>query len=557
MSTMKKVPEADVMTDNKSGVAPESKIEKTRSKSGHERRVNTAVYVVLIVMSVVWLTPFVFLVCQSFRSFLNEGGGMVPYVIPQKGFSLDNYKALFIKGFTAKKYLVNDLTLQEFFDTLDGDETLARDNAEAAALLRSAAEGRDPAKDTISSVMSAVQKDESVGQDKRDAASAFMRTVFSAARNQRFENDFRQDFNGRFIPWWTKTFVIGACFSLAVVALCILLKRLNENSDQLYRFRLLIMLGILIAAYLCYVLTIKQQMGYAPAAAGDYVQLGIIFLLFALFSLLAVNSFLKREGKLLQQIPGYPPETAWDKIKKAPVLFLEFLAMFVVMTCALIPTENSDYVGWYGNTLTIALFTAVIQTVIVLSVSYALSRLRFKGRKLIMNVVLVLGLFPGFLSMITLYFLLKSLGMTGPGAVPGLILIYCASSGMGYYISKGFFDTIPKSLDESARIDGATRFQVFLKIIMPLAKPIVIYTVLMAFMGPWGDYVFASYVAFGNVPTYNVAVGLYQWVNVADYQGYFTLFCAGGVLVAVPITALFLALQKYYVEGVTGGAVKG
>ena len=128
---------------------------------------------------------------------------------------------------------------------------------------------------------------------------------------------------------------------------------------------------------------------------------------------------------------------------------------------------------------------------------------------------------------------------------------------MGYYISKGFFDTIPKSLDESARIDGATRFQVFLKIIMPLTKPIVIYTILMAFMAPWGDYVFASYVAFGSEPNYNVAVGLYRWVNVADYQGYFTRFCAGGVLVAVPITILFMCLQKYYVEGVTGGAVKG
>jgi len=169
----------------------------------------------------------------------------------------------------------------------------------------------------------------------------------------------------------------------------------------------------------------------------------------------------------------------------------------------------------------------------------------------------VLGLFPGFLTMITLYFLLKQLGLTQTGAIPGLILIYVASSGMGYYISKGFFDTIPKSLDESARIDGATRLQVFYKIIMPLAKPIVIYTVLMAFMAPWGDYVFASYVAFGSEPNFNVAVGLYRWVNVNDYQGYFTRFCAGGVLVAVPITALFMALQKYYVEGVTGGAVKG
>lgn len=219
--------------------------------------------------------------------------------------------------------------------------------------------------------------------------------------------------------------------------------------------------------------------------------------------------------------------------------------------------EESGFLRWLANTLTIALFCAAIQTFMVLSVAYTLSRLRFRGRKLLMNVVLVLGMFPGFLTMIVLYYLLKLLGLTQSGAVPGLILIYTASSGMGYYIAKGFFDTIPRTLDEAARIDGATRFQVFLKIIMPMAKPIVIYTVLMAFMAPWGDYVFASYVAFGDPSGYNVAVGLYRWVNTTDYQGYFTRFCAGGVVVAVPITLLFMALQKYYVEGITGGAVKG
>lgn len=219
--------------------------------------------------------------------------------------------------------------------------------------------------------------------------------------------------------------------------------------------------------------------------------------------------------------------------------------------------EESGFLRWYMNTLTIALFCALFQTLMVLSVAYAFSRLRFRGRRLMMNFALVLGMFPGFLTMIVLYYLLKLLGLTQSGAVPGLILIYTASSGLGYYIAKGFFDTIPRALDESARIDGANRFQVFWRIIMPLAKPIVIYTVLMAFMAPWGDYVFASYVAFGDPQGYNVAVGLYRWVNTTDYQGYFTRFCAGGVLVALPVTALFMALQRYYVEGVTGGAVKG
>ena len=218
---------------------------------------------------------------------------------------------------------------------------------------------------------------------------------------------------------------------------------------------------------------------------------------------------------------------------------------------------ETDFVHWYTNTLTIALFVAVIQTVIVLCMSYTLSRIRFKGRRFLMNLMLVLGMFPGFLTMIVLYKVLSGMNLTGENAVPGLILIYVASSGMGYYVSKGFFDTIPKSLDEAARVDGATRLQVMYKIIMPMAKPIVIYTVLTAFMAPWGDFIFAKYITHGSSAGMNVAVGLQSWLTKTSIGTHYTLFCAGGVLVAVPVTILFMLLQKYYVEGVTGGAVKG
>ena len=218
---------------------------------------------------------------------------------------------------------------------------------------------------------------------------------------------------------------------------------------------------------------------------------------------------------------------------------------------------SSDFTRWYTNTFIISVFTALFQTVIVLCMSYTLSRFRFKMRKPLMRFMLILGFFPGMLTMIILYRVLKDLGLTQANAVPGLILVYIASSGMGYYVSKGFFDTIPKSLDEAARVDGATRFQVFLKIIMPLTKPIVIYTVLTAFMGPWGDYVFARYISFGASAGMNVAVGLYNWLTPDQINNNYTMFCAGGVLVAIPVTLLFLFLQKYYVEGVTGGAVKG
>ena len=218
---------------------------------------------------------------------------------------------------------------------------------------------------------------------------------------------------------------------------------------------------------------------------------------------------------------------------------------------------STKFPKWYTNTFLIALCTAAGQTIITLCMSYTLSRFRFKLRKPLMRFMLILGMFPGMLGMIILYNVLKDLGMTEASAVPGLILVNIASSGMGYYVSKGFFDTISKSLDEAARIDGATRLQILTKIILPLSKPIVIYTILTAFMGPWGDFVFARYISMNNVDGMNVAVGLYSWLNVDQINANYTMFCAGGVLVALPVTLLFMFLQKYYVEGVTGGAVKG
>lgn len=220
--------------------------------------------------------------------------------------------------------------------------------------------------------------------------------------------------------------------------------------------------------------------------------------------------------------------------------------------------NNTNFRVWFKNTLIIGVIAALVQTIITLSMSYTLSRMRFKGRKLLMNGMLILGMFPGFISMIILFKVLSGLGMTGENSVPGLILVYCASSGMNYYVSKGFFDTLPRSLDEAARVDGATRLQVFYKVIMPLAKPIVIYTLLTAFMAPWADFMFAKYIAHNANLGMNVAVGL-QWLidTPGGLSANYTMFCAGGVIVALPVTILFMLLQKYYVEGVTGGAVKG
>ena len=220
---------------------------------------------------------------------------------------------------------------------------------------------------------------------------------------------------------------------------------------------------------------------------------------------------------------------------------------------------ESDFPKWFLNTLLMGVVVSVLQTGFILSMSYTLSRLRFKGRKTLMNFMLILGMFPGFLTMILIYKVFADLGLTENMAPVGLIIVYCASSGMGYYVSKGFFDTISKSLDEAARVDGATRWQVFYKVIMPLSKPIIIYTILMGFMAPWGDYMLARFLINNNNDGTNVAVGMYKWIKGSGdslYQNY-TMFCAAGVVVSVPVTIVFMSLQKYYVEGVTGGAVKG
>ena len=219
--------------------------------------------------------------------------------------------------------------------------------------------------------------------------------------------------------------------------------------------------------------------------------------------------------------------------------------------------KETDFLLWFRNTAIMGIATAVLQTIFVLAMSYTLSRLRFKGRKALMNFMLILGMFPGFLTMILIYKVFSDFGLTMQMAPVGLIIVYCASSAMGYYVSKGFFDTIPKSLDEAARVDGATRWQVFYKVIMPLSKPIIIYTVLMGFMAPWGDFMMASYIVHENSAGMSVAVGMYEWLSRTNMNTHYTMFCAAGVIVAVPVTTVFLLLQKYYVEGVTGGAVKG
>ena len=235
--------------------------------------------------------------------------------------------------------------------------------------------------------------------------------------------------------------------------------------------------------------------------------------------------------------------------------FDNYIALFTEVDNGLYKYQTNDFFTWYLNTLMISLVTAVISTILTLMTAYTLSRLRFKGRKGLMRFMLILGMFPGFLTMIAIYNLMKMIGLQS--SLFGLILIYISGSAMGYYISKGFFDTISKSLDEAARIDGASNNVIFWKIILPLSKPIVVYTVLTAFLGPWGDFMMSNYLLGNDKTKYTVSMGMQRWIDASNQSEYFTRFCAAGVVVSIPIVILFFWLQRYYVEGVTGGAVKG
>ena len=220
-------------------------------------------------------------------------------------------------------------------------------------------------------------------------------------------------------------------------------------------------------------------------------------------------------------------------------------------------TNIINFPQMFLNTLIIAVFCCIISTFFVLCVSYVMSRMRFRMRRPFMNIALILGMFPGFMSMIATYYILKSIGLTQGSMIRiALIMVYSGGSGLGFYIAKGFFDTIPKSVDEAAYIDGATRWQVFTRITIPLSKPIIVYTVLISFLGPWLDFIFCKVICGTDQRFYTVSVGLWNMLEKEYVYNWFNCFAAGAVVVSVPIAILFLVMQKFYQEGVSG-AVKG
>lgn len=211
----------------------------------------------------------------------------------------------------------------------------------------------------------------------------------------------------------------------------------------------------------------------------------------------------------------------------------------------------------FCNTFIIACFSCIISTLFVLSIAYCMSRLRFRMRKPFMNVAMILGLFPGFMSMIAVYYILKAVGLSEGAMIRvALVIVYSAGSGVTFYVAKGFFDTIPKALDEAAILDGCTKFGVFSRITVPLSKPIIVYTIISTFIAPWVDFVFAKVICRAEADYYTVAIGLWRMLEKENIYEWFTRFACGAVLVSIPIAILFLYLQRFFVEGLTG-SVKG
>ena len=226
--------------------------------------------------------------------------------------------------------------------------------------------------------------------------------------------------------------------------------------------------------------------------------------------------------------------------------------------------EGRFVFGGFFQTFFVAVFSSIISTLFTLATAYAFSRLRFKARQPMMRFILVLGMFPGFVGLIILYQIFKILHIGN--SIWTLVICYSGGAGMGYYISKSVFYTTSKQIDEAAMVDGATKFQIFYKITLPLSKPIIVYTVLTSFMAPWAEYITASYMLTGGAQNNKtgtvstVAVMLYEMVNANEKSlpsFYWGQFCAGAVIIAVPVAILFILMQKNYVSGVTGGAGKG
>lgn len=262
-----------------------------------------------------------------------------------------------------------------------------------------------------------------------------------------------------------------------------------------------------------------------------YVIVLLISFIFAFPCIWLILSAFNANGSLLTLDGFFPEAYSFDTFK---TLFTEKV--------------EHDYMTWFGNTLFVAGISCVISTVLVLAVSYTMSRYRFKSRKQMMKVTLLLNIFPNFMNMTALFVIMTQFNLINN--LWGLILLYSSGATMGFLVQKGFFDTIPSTIYDAATLDGATDLRVFVSIALPLSKAMIVYTALTAFVWPWSDFMLPK-LLLPDKSQWTVAIGL-NWLD----ESKFSIFAAGSVFIAVPIVALYIALSKYLIQGGAAGSVK-
>jgi arabinogalactan oligomer / maltooligosaccharide transport system permease protein len=225
----------------------------------------------------------------------------------------------------------------------------------------------------------------------------------------------------------------------------------------------------------------------------------------------------------------------------------------------ILSSDQEPYLKWYATTMTVAGVTAILTVILGALGAYAFSRFRFRGRRAGMLTLLLVQMFPVFLAFVAIYLLMLRVsdifGHIGLNTRSGLILVYLGGVlGINAWLMKGFFDSIPGELDESARVDGATATQIFWIVILPLAAPVLAVIGLLSFIATLNEYVIAS-VLLQSPDKFTLSVGLFTYVS-REYGQQWGPFCAGVVLMAVPVVILFLFLQRFIVQGMQG-SVKG
>ena len=276
----------------------------------------------------------------------------------------------------------------------------------------------------------------------------------------------------------------------------------------------------------------KQSVGKIIDATWTYALLLIVAFIFFFPCLWIVLASFSKSGSIYSFDGFFPKNYSVATFKK---LFTD--------------TTMYNYPRWFLNTLFVAVGSCLLGTFLTILTAYTMSRFEFRARKTMMKTTMILGMFPSFMGMTAVYILMTQFGLIN--RLWGLILIYAAGAPMGYLTQKGFFDTIPKAIDEAAKIDGANSAQIFWKINLPLSKPIIVYTALTSFTWPWSDFILPK-LLLKEKDLYTVAVGL---MSLDETE--FARFAAGSVFIAVPIVILYFALVKNMVDGIAEGAVKG